>query len=379
MGALAARIAAKHYSPRTGKVYAEWVRQFVRFHQGRHPRALGPVAVEAFLEHLASARRVSAATQNQALAALLFLYRDVLDAPLSVRPGYLRAKPAHRVPSVLTPEEVERVLAAMRGMPQLMAALLYGSGLRLGECCALRVKDVDLGRRELTVRAGKGNRDRRTMVPESLVPVLKAQVARVLALHARDLASGGGRVALPDALARKLGAQASAAPGWQWLFPAARTYVDGATGERRRHHVHPSVLQREVPVAARVAGLTKRVSCHTFRHSFATHLLEAGQDIRTVQELLGHRDVSTTMIYTHVLGRGALGVRSPMDGARGSRGPAWLVGPGRGAARAALRAGPGVGPDARPGVGPDAGTGARSDAGTGARPGESADDESPAD
>ncbi len=313
LGALRARVGAKHYSPRTADAYALWVRRYVRFHRGKHPRTMGAAEVTAFLSELARARRVSASTQNQALAALLFLYREVLKEPLSVGPHYLRAKRAHRMPSVLSMEEVTSVLEAMRGTTRLMASLLYGSGLRLMECCTLRAKDVDLARGEIMVRAGKGQKDRVTVLPGASVEGLRAQLQRVRRLHEADVAAGGGFVELPDALNRKLGRDAGRALAWQWVFPATRPYRDEATGERRRHHLHETVLQREVATAAQVAGLTKRVTCHTFRHSFATHLLEAGYDIRTVQELLGHRDVSTTMIYTHVLNRGGLGVRSPLD------------------------------------------------------------------
>jgi len=257
---------------------------------------------------------VSASTQNQALAALLFLYGEVLGIPMAAPADHLHAKRPVRLPSVLTQEEVARVLDGMDGVPRLMAGLLYGSGLRLMECCQLRVKDVDLARGELTVREGKGQKDRVTMLPQTVVPALKAQLARVRAQHARDVAAGGGHVALPGALRAKLGDAAARSWPWQWVFPATRPYRDGATGELRRHHLHETVLQRAVTAAARAAAVPKRVTCHTFRHSFATHLLEAGYDIRTVQELLGHGDVRTTMIYTHVLNRGGLGVRSPLDG-----------------------------------------------------------------
>jgi integron integrase len=268
--------------------------------------------VKRFLSHLAIDRHVSVNTQNQALAALLFLYRDVRSIPIEAPRDLAPAKRPHRIPTVLSVADVGRVLAELDGVQSLMASLLYGSGLRVTECCTLRIKDVDLTRYEVTVRAGKGARDRRTMLPAALVPALRRQILRVRALHRRDLARGGGLVALPDSFARKVPAAAQQL-SWQWLFPAAREYVERDTGVLRRHHIDPSVLQRAVSRAASAAGLAQRVTCHTFRHSFATHLLEAGYDIRTVQELLGHRDVSTTMIYTHVLNKGGLGVRSPLD------------------------------------------------------------------
>jgi len=303
----------RRYSPRTITAYTSWVRRYVRFHDLRHPRELDAAAVRDFLSHLSRARGgVSASTQNQALAALLFLYREVLGIPMGPPQGIHPAKRSHHVPTVLTPSEVTRVLGAMDGAPRLMASLLYGSGLRLTECCTLRVKDLDLERGEITVRSGKGGRDRRTMLPGALVPALRVHLAKVQRLHERDLMAGHGAVVLPDALERKFPVAAREFP-WQWVFPAARRYREPDTRIVRRHHVDASLLQRAVTAAARSLALNQRVSCHTFRHSFATHLMEAGYDIRTVQELLGHRDVSTTMIYTHVLNRGGLGVRSPLD------------------------------------------------------------------
>jgi len=307
-----ARIRAKHYSPRTEEAYVGWIRRFVRFHRGRHPRELGEAEVTAFLSSLAIEGRVAASTQNQALSALIFLYTEVLGAQLDWLAGLVRARRPVRLPVVLTSDEVRRLLAELSGTEWLMASLMYGAGLRLLECAELRVKDVELAKRELRVRDGKGRKDRVTVVPARLVEPLTAQITRARRLHEADLAAGGGRVWLPDALDRKY-PNASREFGWQWLFPATRIYADPATGERRRHHLHESVLQRAVKAAAARAGLTKRASCHTLRHSFATHLLEAGYDIRTIQELLGHRDVSTTMIYTHVLNRSGLGVRSPFD------------------------------------------------------------------
>lgn len=314
-----AAAAVRHYSPRTGDAYAWWVRRFVRFHGGRHPAALGAPGVEAFLSDLATTHRVSASTQNQALAALLFLYGPVLGLPLPRLGEVTRAKRPRRLPTVLTRAEVQAVLAVLAersppGAPPygLVGTLLYGAGLRLMEALRLRVKDVDAARGELLVRAGKGGKDRVTVLPEVAATPLAAHLARVRTLHARDLAGGGGRVALPGALGRKY-PNAAGEWGWQWVFPATSRYVEPTTGAPTRHHVHESAVQRAVRDAAVRAGLAKRVTCHTFRHSFATHLLEAGYDIRTVQELLGHTDVRTTMIYTHVLNRGGRGVVSPAD------------------------------------------------------------------
>lgn len=313
------RLRAKRYSPRTEEVYLLWVRRYIRFHRGRHPRTLDMPDLRDFLSQVARTG-VAANTQNQALAAIKFLYTDVLEIPFSAPTDHLVAKRPHRLPVVLSREEAAEVLAEMRGTARLMTMLLYGSGLRLMECCRVRVKDLDLDRCELTVRHGKGGHDRRTMVPQAIVGPVRAHLDRWQERHRRDVASGGGYVELPDALRDKLGDGAARSFSWQWLFAASRTYV-APNGERRRHHVHESVLQREVARAARAAGLRKRVTCHTFRHSFATHLLEGGYDIRTVQELLGHRDVSTTMIYTHVLNRGGLGVTSPLDAPAAPRSP----------------------------------------------------------
>lgn len=305
------RLRARRYSPRTEEIYLQWVRRYVRFHRGKHPRKLDMPDLRDFLTHVAHTG-VAANTQNQALAAIKFLYTDVLEIPFAAPTDHLIAKRPHRLPVVLSREEAAEVLAQMRGTGRLMTMLLYGSGLRLMECCRVRVKDLDLDRRELTVRHGKGGHDRRTMVPEAFIAAVRPHLDRMEERHRRDVESGGGYVELPGALREKLGDGTARSFAWQWLFAASRTYVM-ANGERRRHHVHETVLQREVARAARAAGIRKRVTCHTFRHSFATHLLEGGYDIRTVQELLGHRDVSTTMIYTHVLNRGGLGVTSPLD------------------------------------------------------------------
>ena len=305
-------LRVRHYSPRTEETYVAWIRRYVKYHGTRHPADLDAGDVSRFLTHLADAGRVSAATQNQALAALLFLYREVLGRDLGWLTNVVRAKRARRLPVVLTRDEVRRVLDAMSGTTRLMAQLLYGSGLRLNECVGLRVKDVDVERRQLTVRAGKGNRDRITVLPDRAADALVPHLERGRALHERDRAAGAGRTTLPDALARKY-PHAEGEWAWQYVFPSRRLAWDAAQSLWRRHHVDETVLQRAVKAAARQAQLAKRMSCHTFRHSFATHLIEDGYDIRTVQELLGHRDVNTTMIYTHVLNRGGRGVRSPAD------------------------------------------------------------------
>jgi len=308
-------LRTRHYSRRTEKAYVGWIRRYVIFNGKRHPREMGEAEVTRFLSHLAVERKVSASTQNQALAALLFLYRVVLGIELKWLDEMVRAKRPQRLPVVLTRREVRELLERLRGTTWLMTSLLYGSGLRLLECARLRVKDVDFERGEILVRDGKGRKDRVTMLPASVKGPLRAHLAQVWRMHAEDLRQGLGSVELPDALAQKF-PNASREWGWQWVFPASRHYLIRATGERRRHHLHETVLQRAVKQAAREAGIAKPASCHTLRHSFATHLLEAGQDIRTIQELLGHRDVSTTMIYTHVLNRGGLGVRSPLDEGR---------------------------------------------------------------
>jgi integron integrase len=272
---------------------------------------MGTEEIQAFLTHLAE-QKVSASTQNQALAALLFLYSEVLARQLVDLGDFVRAKRPHRIPVVLTQPEVLAVLANMNGVTKLMASLLYGSGLRLLECASMRVKDLDFERNEIRLRDGKGRRDRVTPLPRTLSEPLRAHLREGRRAHEVEIAKGGGWVTVPDALERKypnLGREWI----WQWVFPATRTYVDSTTGEVRRHHLHETVLQRAVKVAAEAAQIDKPVTCHVFRHSFATHLLEGGYDIRTIQELLGHRDVSTTMIYTHVLNRGGLGVRSPLD------------------------------------------------------------------
>ena len=309
---LRSRMRRLGMSIRTEEAYVGWVRRFVLANGKRHPRAMGVREVEAFLTLLATRGQVAAATQNQALSALLFLYREVLGQELAWMEDIRRAKRPRRLPTVLTRDEVARVLSEMDGTTWLMAVLLYGSGLRLMECLRLRVKDIDFARREITVRQGKGGKDRRTMLPALGVEALLAQLAEARRVHERDLSTGRGEVWLPYALNRKYRAAAREWI-WQYVFPASERSIDPRTGKERRHHLDETVLQRAVKAAVRRSGIDKPATCHTLRHSFATHLLEAGQDIRTVQELLGHKDVATTQIYTHVLNRGAGGVLSPLD------------------------------------------------------------------
>jgi len=306
------RLQLRHASPNTIEAYIGWIRRYVRFHRGKHPRTLGAPEVTAFLTDLAVRRRVSSSTQNQARAAIVFLYEQVFGMPVAMLKDVAYAKRPARRPTVLSRDEVRAVLTEMEGPPQLIALLIYGSGLRLHEACSLRVKDVDFARSLIVVRQGKGGRDRLTMLPTSIVEPLTAHLAKVEQLHRRELAARRGYVALPDSFARK-SPSAARNWSWQWVFPATRGYKDPATGHWVRHHLHDTVVQRAVAAAAHRAGIPKRVTTHTFRHSFATHLLEAGYDIRTIQELLGHKDVSTTMIYTHVLSRGASAVTSPVD------------------------------------------------------------------
>ena len=303
-------LRTRHYSVRTEKAYLTWIRRFIAFHRNRHPQELSEVEIGEYLSSLARDSKVSASTQNQALAALLFLYQQVLERELAWLGNLVHAKRPTRVPVVLGRDEVRALLAHLDGVPWIVCALLYGGGLRLLEALQLRVKDIDLHRREVTVRRGKGGKDRRTVLPAALVEHLRLHLIAVKQQHDRDLAKGAGAVALPDALAVKY-PNAPREWIWQWIFPATRTYV--TANETRRHHLHETVIQRAVRQAARAAGIAKPVSPHTLRHSFATHMLEDGYDIRTIQELLGHRDVSTTMIYTHVLNRGDCGVRSPLD------------------------------------------------------------------
>ncbi len=303
---------ARHFSERTVQTYASWIRRFIVFHGKRHPAALGELEIVQFLSHLANERAASRSTHNQAASAILFLYRDVLGRTIE-NPGLsIRPRQSTRLPVVLSQKEVKIVLAQLKGPKRLMVQLLYASGLRLLECLRLRVKDIDLECFELSIRSGKGDHDRLTMLAESLVPDLEAHLQVVARLHERDLKRGRGHVELPHALHRKY-PNAPVELSWQYVFPARTRVMSDKLGLKVRHHFHPSAVQRAVKVAAVSAGITKRVTCHTFRHSFATHLLQSGCDIRTVQELLGHRSVKTTMIYTHVLNRGGRGVRSPAD------------------------------------------------------------------
>ena len=301
-----------HYSDRTEETYIHWIKRFIYFSGKRHPVDMGGEEVTAFLNHLARDREVAAATQNQALAALLFLYKEALGTPLPWLDGLNRAKRPEHVPTVLSREEVTRLLNAMDGTKWLMASLLYCAGLRLRECLKLRVKDVDFSYRQILVRDGKGAKDRVTMLPAAAIQPLQAHLARVKKLHERDLSEGYGDVELPHALARKY-PRAQYEWSWKFVFPSHKLSTDPKTGVIRRHHVYENYLIRGVKEAARAARIHKHVSCHTLRHSFATHLLESGYDIRTVQELLGHASVETTMIYTHVMNKGGRGVRSPLD------------------------------------------------------------------
>lgn len=306
-------LRVRHYSLRTEDAYVDWARRFILFHGKRHPKDLGAPEVQAFLSHLAVERHVSPSTQNQAKAALLFLYRNLLEVDLPWLSEVVQAKRPPRLPVVLTPGEVRALFDQMEGTMGLLAQVLYGTGLRLMEGLRLRVKDVEFERREIVVRDGKGGKDRVTMLPDRLAGPLRDHLERARALHDRDLAEGFGEVWLPDALAEK-SRTAPRAWGWQWAFPSAQRSVDPRSGQMRRHHLQPESVQKAVRLAARAAELVKPVTPHVLRHSFATHLLAAGHDIRTVQELLGHKDVATTMIYTHVLNRGGRGVASPLDG-----------------------------------------------------------------
>lgn len=306
------KIRLKHYSLRTEQAYLDWIKRFILHHGKRHPADMGATEVEAFLTHLAVAGKVAAATQNQAKSAILFLYREVLESELPWLEGVERAKAPKRLPVVLTREEAQAVLARLSGTHWLIGSLLYGAGLRIMECLRLRVKDVDFARGELLVRDGKGFKDRVTMLPGATAAPLREHLERVRALHARDVADGVGPVFLPYALERKHPG-AGREWGWQYVFPSAALAVDPHGGATRRHHVQDQAFQRAMKQAVRDAGLVKPATPHSLRHSFATHLLESGYDIRTVQELLGHADVKTTMIYTHVLNRGGRGVVSPLD------------------------------------------------------------------
>ena len=306
------QLRVRHYSLRTEDAYVDWARRFILFQGKRHPREMGAPEVQAFLSHLAVDRGVSPSTQNQAKAALLFMYRQVLEKDLPWMNEVVQAKRQPRLPIVLTPGEVRVLFDQMEGVMSLVAQVLYGTGMRLLEGLSLRVKDLEFERREIIVREGKGGKDRVTMLPDALVKPLQVHLDKVRALHERDLQEGYGEVWLPDALAVKY-KSASRAWGWQWVFPSGLRSVDPRSGVIRRHHLHPESVQKAVRLAARAGEIIKPVTPHVLRHSFATHLLAAGHDIRTVQELLGHKDVATTMIYTHVLNRGGREVPSPLD------------------------------------------------------------------
>lgn len=316
---LSESLRSRHYSRRTEQTYCHWVKRFIFFHNKRHPADMAEAEINAYLTHLAVKEKVSASTQNQALSALLFLYRHVLDREIGDLGEVIRARKPSRVPVVMTREEVKAVLSHLQGDKWLMASLMYGAGLRLMECLRLRIQDVDSARNEITVRDGKGAKDRVTMLPESLKKPIQDHLRKVKVIHEKDLADGWGRVQMPDALDRKY-PNAPADWRWQWVFPQENRWKNPKIGEEGRHHLDESLVQKAVRDAVAKAGLTKRATCHTFRHSFATHLLEGGYDIRTVQELLGHSDVKTTMIYTHVLNRGPVGVRSPVDALWGDHG-----------------------------------------------------------
>lgn len=305
-------LRCRHYSIRTEKTYVSWIRQYMAFHRMRHPRTMGVAEIEAFLTHLAVNRRVSSSTQNQAFNAIVFLYRDVLNQELDHAIDAVRAKRPQRIPAVLSREEVAAVLSLLKGTGLLMASMLYGCGLRIMECCRLRVKDIDFAMHQITVFDGKGQKDRAVMLPGKLAPLLRGQVARVKLVHDSDLRQGYGSVYMPFALERKYPG-ASRQLGWQYLFPSLTLAKDPRTAVMRRHHVSPSTLQKAVRKAGTEAGIVKHFGCHTFRHSFATHLLEDGYDIRTVQDLLGHKSLNTTMVYTHVMNKGPMAVKSPLD------------------------------------------------------------------
>lgn len=305
-------LRSRHYSKRTETAYVHWIKRFIFFHNKRHPADMGEAEINSFLTNLAVREHVSASTQNQALSALLFLYRHVLNRDVGDLGRVIRARKPARLPVVMTREEVKAVLHRLNGEHWLMGMLMYGTGMRLMECLRLRIKDIDFGSGEITIREGKGDKDRVTMLPLTVRTKLQQHLARVKETHARDLADGFGRVQMPAALSRKY-PSASSEWGWQFVFPQLNRWVNAETGEQGRHHVDQSIVQKAIKTAVRLADIAKPASSHTFRHSFATHLLEDGYDIRTIQDLLGHKDVKTTMIYTHVLNRGGRGVKSPAD------------------------------------------------------------------
>ena len=312
MAAYREALEVRHYSPRTRTAYTHWVEQYQEFLRREQLTGTSEIKINAFLTHLAVDRDVSASTQNQALAALLFLYRVLLGQPVGDLSGVIRANSRRRLPTVLSRSEVQAVLQCLAGDRQLIARLLYGTGMRLSECLDLRVQDIDFSQHLIVIRRGKGGKDRRTMLPSSLEDELRRHLDRVRGIHRKDLTDGWGRVALPESLDAKY-PQAGTEWNWQWVFPQESRWKNDETGQQGRHHLDPSLVQRAVHDAVLRAGLTKPASCHTFRHSFASHLLDSGYDVRTVQELLGHSDLKTTMIYTHVLNRGPSGVRSPLD------------------------------------------------------------------
>jgi len=305
-------LRVRHYSIRTEETYLQWIKRYILFHNKTHPRDLGESEISAYLTHLAVNKNVSASTQNQALSALLFLYQQVLGIKLDWLDDVVRAKRPKRLPVVLSRDEIQRVLKLITGTNGLVARLMYGTGMRLMEVMRLRIKDIDLSYKQILIRSGKGDKDRVTLLPESLIPELQQQIGLVKELHQADLAEGYGRVHLPFALARKY-PNADRELAWQYVFPSLKRSIDPRSGRMGRHHLDEKNIQRATRHAARKAGINKLISSHTLRHSFATHLLEQGYDIRTIQELLGHKDVSTTMIYTHVMGRGGKGVKSPLD------------------------------------------------------------------
>lgn len=308
-----AALSARHYSKRTKESYSKWLSRFIDANKGRNPTTMGGADINAFLSRLATGENVSASTQNQALAALLFFFRNVMNNPVGDIGEVIRAKKPKRLPVVMSRQEVRSVLSELSGDKWLAVALMYGTGLRLMECLELRIQDIDFAQNEILVRNGKGGKDRHTMLPGTLKTSLQEHLIAVKAIHVKDIAEGWGRVPVPEALEKKY-PHAASDWAWQWVFPQERRWKDPRTGNQGRYHMDPSILQSAVHEAIIKSGIAKRASCHTFRHSFATHLLESGYDIRTVQELLGHSDVKTTMIYTHVLNRGPNGVRSPADG-----------------------------------------------------------------
>ncbi len=305
-------IRVKHYSHRTEQTYVEWIRRYILFHHKRHPKDMGVEEIQVFISHLATERHLSASSQNQALSAILFLYRHILQKEIEFPTDIIRAEKSKTLPTVLTQQEAMTVISKMTGLPQLMTKILYGSGIRLMECLRLRVKDIDFGNHTLIVRDGKGEDDRVTVLPNSLIPALQAQIKVVALIHRQDLEKGYGEVYLPYALAQKY-SNAAKEEMWQYLFPAISLSIDPKSKKTMRHHMDETILQKAIRRAALLAKIDKPISPHTFRHSFATQLLQSGYDIRTVQELLGHKDVKTTMIYTHVLQRGAGAVKSPLD------------------------------------------------------------------